>query len=222
MPAHNEMANIGLAIDEAIRVGELVADDLEIVIVDDGSHDDTPRIVTEKSAQNSRVRLISHPTNLGYGQAVWTGLTQATKAWVFFTDSDNQFYLDELVSFVDLQTRQGVPIVIGWRRDRRDGWRRRLNGYLWTKYSGRALGFSCRDVDCAFKLIRRDCLDGLEIKSGGAAFSAELLWRLQQSGHRWLELPVSHRSRKGGAQSGSKLKVIKRAFAELAVLRNER
>lgn len=221
LPAHNEAANIGLAVDEAVRVGREVAADFEVLVVNDGSHDATAEIVQAKQARHSEVELINHEVNLGYGQAVWSGMSRATKDWVFFTDSDNQFYLDELLDFVHDPLIGSSSVVIGWRRNRQDNWRRRLSGRLWTKFAGRRLGFSSRDIDCAFKLIKRDCLTDLAIKSGGATFSAELLWRLHRRGHTWLERPVTHRPRTVGASSGGDWAVITRAFRELKILANE-
>ena len=95
-PAYNEEANIGQAIEDAVRVAAQLADDFEVVVVDDGSADRTADVVRDYAARHPQVRLIEHEVNQGYGAAVYDGLVGGVKAWAFFTDGDLQFVLDEV------------------------------------------------------------------------------------------------------------------------------
>ena len=217
LPAYNEEQNIGPMI-ELVRekVGPLV-DDLEIVVVDDGSSDDTAKIVGQIGDQDPRVRLIEHPTNLGYGAAARDGIWAATKELVFITDSDRQFDLGEMPRFL---ARIGeADMVVGYRRARSDPWHRRFFGHGWSWLVNLLFGYTARDIDCAFKLFRRTVIDTIQVESGGAMFSAEFLARTKRAGFKIVEEPVSHYPRVVGSQTGGRPEVILRAFRELLKLR---
>jgi glycosyltransferase involved in cell wall biosynthesis len=214
LPAYNEEANVEATVLAAAAAAATVADAHEIVVVDDGSRDATAAVVERLAADDARVRLVRHERNRGYGAAVWTGLRSARLPWVFFTDSDRQFDLAEIADLVAEVGR--APVVVGYRANRNDPWFRRLNGAAWTGLQGVVFGLRVRDVDCAFKLFRRDVLDGIEIESDGAFFSTELLLRLHRRGHAIVEVPVTHHPRIAGAPTGARGKVIAKAFLEMA------
>ena len=166
LPAYNEAANIEAAVRSALAAGEKYCEAVEVVVVDDGSRDDTAHVVAQMSSSDGRIRLVRHDDNRGYGDALKSGFTAAQMPLVFFTDADNQFDLDEIGSFVDLIDR--VDVVAGYRINRCDPWFRRLNAAVWN-YLVRALYYvPVRDIDCAFKLFRREVFDGLHLDSMGA------------------------------------------------------
>jgi len=217
MPAYNEAANIAQMVDLVReRVSPLVSD-FEIIVVNDGSADETGAIVRCLAAHDARVRLIEHPVNQGYGAAVADGIWAASKELVFFTDSDLQFDLSELPQFL---SRIGeADMVIGYRYERSDPWFRTLFGHGWSWLVNLMFGYTARDVDCAFKLFRRAVLEAIEVKSRGAMFSAEFLVKAKRAGFKIVEEPVSHYPRKAGSQTGARLRVIARAFRELFKMR---
>lgn len=216
-PAHNEAENIGPMIDSVRQKVAPLVDDLEIVVVDDGSQDGTGEIVRAMAAEDERIRLVTHPVNLGYGAAVRDAIWSATKDLVFFTDSDRQFDVGELAHF--LPRLAEADMVIGYRYSRNDPWHRRLFGHGWSWLVNLLFGYTARDVDCAFKLFRREVIDAIQITSGGAMFSAEFLVRARRAGFRIVEEPVSHYPRLAGKQSGARPDVILRAFRDLFKLR---
>jgi glycosyltransferase involved in cell wall biosynthesis len=217
MPAYNEGLNIGPMIDMArTKVGPLV-DDLEIVVVDDGSIDNTAVVVAAISVQDARVRLIRHPVNLGYGAAVKDSIWAATKELILTTDSDLQFDLGEISRF--LPRMLNADMVVGYRHSRSDPWHRRLFGNGWSWLVNLLFGYTARDVDCAFKLFKRKVIDTISVQSGGAMFSAEFLVRAKRAGFVIVEEPVNHFPRKAGSQTGARPQVILRAFKELFKLR---
>ena len=217
MPAHNEAENIAKMIDAVrTKVGPLV-DDLEIVVCNDGSQDNTGEIVRQISAQDPRVRLVDHPVNLGYGAAVRDAVWAATKELVFFTDSDLQFDVGELAKFLP---RIGeADMVVGYRYARSDPWKRRFFGHGWSWLVNLLFGYSARDIDCAFKLFKHKVIETFRVESGGAMFSAEFMARTKRAGFKIVEMPVSHYPRVAGSQSGARVHVILRAFRELFRLR---
>ncbi|HWB67189.1 MAG TPA: glycosyltransferase family 2 protein [Mycobacteriales bacterium] len=218
LPALNEEANIEAAVQRATEVASRHCDDHEVIVVDDGSTDSTAALVERMAAADPRIRLIKHEVNQGYGGALKSGFLAASMDLVFFTDSDNQFDLDELAVFIDLI--QSVDVVAGYRIKRRDPFFRRLNARAWN-YLVRALFYvPVRDIDCAFKLFRREVFTGLELNSVGAMVNTELMVKLGRSGYRVVEVGVQHFPRTAGKPQGADIKVIFRAFSELRRMHN--
>ena len=219
MPAHNEADNIEPTVGEAVPALGAVSDDYEIIVVDDGSKDDTAGVTRRLMETEPHLRLVQHPVNKGFGAAVLTGFTSATKDWILYTDADRQFVLAELATFMPFTDK--ADLIAGYRAPRRDPYLRVLYGKGWSMLCTLFFGYTVRDVDCGFKLLRREVINQLadKIASRGATFSIEWLVRAKRAGYRFVELPVTHRPRVAGSQSGAKLKVIVRAFRELFRLR---
>lgn len=212
-PAYNEQENIGPLLDEALKIVPKLADDFEIIIVNDGSSDKTGEIVRQYVKKNRKIRLVEHRENQGYGAAVWSGFKAAKKDVVFFCDSDRQFKLSELKNFLILLRDHDV--VIGYRKPRRDPVMRLLNAKGWKALLYLLFGLKIKDIDCAFKAFKREALRGIEIKSRGAMLSAELIYRLSKKGASIAQIPVGHYPRRAGRATGANLKVITKAFREL-------
>lgn len=214
-PAYNEEANIRAAVEEAVRVvGESpYVSDYEIIIVNDGSRDNTLSIANELQEEIPQVRVVDHGQNLGYGAALKSGISAATKDYIFFTDADLQFDIVELQNL--LVHLSSYPVVIGYRAPRRDPLMRLLNAKVWNILNRVLFGLKVRDIDCAFKVFRRDLVQNLQLRSHGAMISAETLIRLSRQGIAIKEVPVSHLPRIAGSPTGAKPSVIIRAFREM-------
>lgn len=212
-PVYNEEANIGLVIEDAVQHAQKVAKVWEVIIVDDGSTDATRDIVHTFSLKYPGVRLVSHRQNKGYGAAVKTGLAACRYDWIFFSDSDAQFHFDELAGFVS--HRDQADFVIGYRAKRQDHLMRLIvaQGFLRT-WNYLLFGIKVRDIDCAYKLIPRRCLEGLTLTTASAITVTELIYRLIRSGYNYAEVAVTHYPRKYGTQTGNNPKVIIRALRE--------
>jgi len=219
MPAYNEADNIEPMVAEATPALEANADSYEIIIVDDGSADETAAVTRRIMETNAHVRLVEHPVNKGFGAAVFSGFTSAEKDWIFYTDADRQFVLSELERFVPYMDE--ADLIAGYRAPRRDPFMRVLYGKGWSALCTLMFGYTVRDVDCAFKLFRREIIEKLapQIASRGATFSIEWLVRAKRAGYRFVELPVTHRPRVAGSQTGANINVIVRAFRELMQVR---
>ncbi len=215
-PAHNEEQNIIHSVEIATKVLQEVASEYEIIIVNDGSRDSTGTIINELSSKDPHIKAIHHEKNLGYGDALWTGIKNAKYDWFFFTDSDLQFDINEIKKLLVYIPQ--YKIVLGYRAPRKDPFMRILNGLGWNILVRILFGLKVRDIDCAFKLIDRKILAELPLKTRGATTSAEILVRFMRNGHRWIEVPVSHYPRQRGSPSGAKPKVIIKAFKELIKL----
>jgi glycosyltransferase involved in cell wall biosynthesis len=220
-PAHNEEANLEPLVAEAKEALPVLADTWEIVIVDDGSRDDTPAIADRLvAADPSRVRVVHHGTNLGYGAALRSGFAAARYPLVAFTDGDRQFRVADLAR---LTVRLGEPdapdVVAGYRIRRADPLLRTVYARIYRLANRVFFGLTIRDVDCACKLFRREALDGLRVESGGAFFSAELLIKLRESNRRVAEVGVPHYPRTAGSPTGARPAVVWRAVRDFWSLR---
>jgi glycosyltransferase involved in cell wall biosynthesis len=214
LPCFNEEENIADAIRNAEAAAAMTSDDYEIVVVDDGSTDGTGRIAQDFVESDPRVRLIVHAANRGYGDALRSGIDVARMDWVLLADGDLQFDLRQLADFVPL-TRD-TDALWGWRIERRDTLARRAAGAAWNRLMRALFQLPVRDVDCGFKLFRRDLLQRFTLQTSGALISTELAVKCQAEGARFAEVGVRHHPRLAGEETGGNPRVILRAFGELA------
>lgn len=212
LPAWNEEDVIIQAIREANEAISLLTDDYEIVVVDDGSTDSTADLVKSESDRNPHVRLIRHETNVGYGAALRLGFHASTKDLVAFTDADCQFDLNEIDRFLLLS--KDYDIVCGYRIDRKDTPLRCLYSRCYNQLVRVLLGTQVRDIDCAFKVFRREVIQRLEITTDGFLVNSELLTQARQRGHSIVEVGVSHRPRTAG-ESTVAIRHIPNVFVSL-------
>ncbi len=213
MPAFNEAAGIAEAVTEAYESLAGLGYEFEILVIDDGSGDQTADIVRALSSTWPRVQLISHPRNLGYGAALRTGFEAARYELVAFTDADGQFYLEDIDDLVAL-TRT-YPIVVGRRVKRQDPRRRRFLSWGYNQLVRFFLGTQVRDCDCALKVFRREMLAHLLPQSRGFFVNAEMLARAKQHGWKVGEIGVRHRARRRG-ESKVSLWEVPKTFTTLA------
>jgi len=212
-PCYNEQGNITSVVEQTLDVLDKLNTDFEVIIVDDGSSDDTGKIADELAGGNDRVKVVHHRTNLGYGAALQSGFKAATKELVFYTDGDGQFDIKEMPGLLDLMEHS--DIVSCYRLNRQDNFMRRINGWCWTKLVCLLFGMKIRDIDCAFKLYKREIFDTFKLVSTGALIDAEILARAVRQGYRVVQKGVHHYPRTAGVQTGANLRVILRAFKEL-------
>jgi len=217
-PAFNEAANLPTLLESATKIGDQLCVDFEIIIVDDGSRDESAAVLDRWQARDPRLRCVQHATNRGYGAALRAGLREARGERVFFSDADLQFDLREIAHLLAQADAQDVDIVAGYRAPRRDPWIRRLIARVWGGLVRALFDLPVRDIDCAFKVFRRQVLDAIPIESVGAFVNTEILVRARAAGFRIRQIPVSHQPRRSGRQSGAHPRVILRALVELAQL----
>ncbi len=220
-PVHDEEANLADLVDEALETLPALAESYEIVIVDDGSRDSSGRIADACAAADpDLVRVVHHPTNLGYGAALRSGFQAARFELVCFTDGDRQFRVTDLARLLTrLGAADGPDVVVGYRLRRADPPLRTVYARLYRLANRIFYGLRVRDVDCACKVFRREALEGINVSSGGAFFSAELLVKLVAAGRTIVEVGVPHHPRTAGSASGARLSVVGRAVRDFWSLR---
>ena len=215
-PIFDEAPNIEPLLCAARDIAQRLTPDFEIILVDDGSRDRSAEIIERICEADPRVQLLRHECNTGYGAALRSGLRFAKGELIFFSDADLQFDLSELDGLV--AHADDFDIVAGYRAQRSDPWPRRLLANTWGAIVRVMFGLKVKDIDCAFKLFRREVIEAIEIESIGAFVNTEILVRARALHYRVYQVPVSHRRRKHGNQSGANPRVILRAIIELATL----
>ncbi|MHC5082684.1 MAG: glycosyltransferase family 2 protein [Planctomycetota bacterium] len=218
-PCYNEAQSVRPLTEKALAVAKTVCDDYEVIIVNDGSSDDTASIAETLAGEYPQVKAVHHPENAGYGAALQSGFRAATKDYVFYTDGDEQFDISELPTLLPLIA--DYDIVSGYRLQRQDNFLRKLNAACWTKLVCTLFHLNLKDIDCAFKLYKRDIFDNIQMHSTGALIDTEILARAQRQGYTITQVGVHHYPRTAGQSTGANLKVILRAFRELFKLRKQ-
>ncbi len=213
-PAYYDEHNIPKVVEGALSVvNELGITDYEITIVEDGSPDRTGEVADELAARYEKVRVIHHEENLGYGATLREGFLSATKEFVFYTDGDNQFDLDDLKKFIAL-----IPytdIVAGFRIKKQYSTYRRITSSVYNFILRRLFDISDRDVDCAFKIYPTELFRQIEVESRDAFIDAEIAIKARMLGYRSTEVGVTHLPRLDGISTGARPTVILRTIGEI-------
>jgi glycosyltransferase involved in cell wall biosynthesis len=217
LPAYNEEANVESAVEQVSAVAQGLGMDYEIILVNDGSTDRTGEIARELADRIPNFHLVEHYPNRGYGGSLKAGFAAATKDLIAFVPADNQFDFREIHRF--LEFIGDAAIVSGYRADRQDHFIRRLNALGWNMVVRLLFGYLCRDIDCGFKLFRREVLERVTLTSDGAMIDTELLAGARARGFRVAEVSVTHLPRVGGEATGANPAVVLKAFRDLARFR---
>ncbi len=190
-PAYNDEGSIAEMVNRTLALLPRFADDFEVIVVNDGSRDHTAAILDDLAKRHSRVRIIHHPRNRGYGGALRTGFAAATKDLVFYTDGDGQYDVNELEKLVPLMTKD-VDVVNGFKIKRSDSKRRVLLGGVYKLLARMLFHLPIRDVDCDFRLMRRQAIQGIDLVSTSGVVCTEMVYKLHRAGCRFTETPVNH------------------------------
>ena len=212
-PCYNEADNIKATVTKALGILSPITDTFEIIIVNDGSIDATGKVIQDIARQDAHVKIVTHERNKGYGAALRSGFAAARYDIVCFTDADGQFDLSEITQFLPLIDK--FDVVLGYRIKRQDKLYRKINTFIYKTSINLFFRLGVRDIDCAFKMFRREVMNNITINSDGAVASAEMLVKAKRKGYRFVEVGVHHYPRLAGQPTGARLSVIFKAFAEL-------
>lgn len=216
-PFWNEEKNIEKLVKSAIPVADKFSQKWEILLIDDGSSDSTLEKAEKLSRENKKIRVITHTPNRGYGAALKEGFQNAKYDYIVFTDGDGQFDFSELNKFID--KIENADIVIGFRKQRRDSFIRHILMKMLKIWDFIFFGFRFKDIDCGFKMFRKDAIDKIfPLRSEGAMITTEILAKSVGKKLRIKEVEVMHYPREHGNQSGANIPVIIRAVLESLIL----
>ena len=217
IPAYNEEENVASAVERVAQVAQTLGIEYEIIVVNDGSRDRTGDIVRELQTRVPHIKLIEHFPNRGYGGSLKAGFAAAKCDWVAFVPSDNQFDFREISLL--LARSAEADVISGYRANRQDPFIRKLNALGWNSVVRLLFGYLSRDIDCGFKLFRRELLDHIHIESNGAMIDTEFLAGARARGYIIADVPVTHLPRQAGHPTGANVKVILKAFRDLVRFR---
>ena len=196
-PAYNDQHTIEGIVRTVASEIRKVTDDFEVLVVDDGSKDDTSAILDRLKGELPFLRVIHHERNLGYGAALITGFQNARKDLIFYTDGDGQYDVRELHNLL-ASLKPNVDLVNGYKVKRADAWHRILIGAIYRHAMRWTFQLSIRDVDCDFRLFRRHIFETISLESRSGVICVEMAKKFEQAGFRMVEVPVSHYPRMHG------------------------
>jgi glycosyltransferase involved in cell wall biosynthesis len=196
-PAYNDQHTIEGIVRTVADEMRKVTDNYEVLVVDDGSKDQTGIILDRLATELSFLRVIHHERNLGYGAALITGFTNAKKDLIFYTDGDGQYDVRELHNLL-AQLKPNIDLVNGYKVKRADAWYRIWIGSLYRRAMRWAFHLSIRDVDCDFRLFRRYIFETISLESRSGVICVEMAKKFELAGFRMVEVPVSHYPRMYG------------------------
>lgn len=212
-PAFNDGGTIGKLVHDASEVLKPLTDEYEILVINDGSTDNTREVLETLSKMEPHLRVINHGRNLGYGAALRTGFQNVTKELVFYTDGDGQYDVRQLVQLHQLLTDQ-VDVVNGFKIKRADGLTRKIAGALYNQSARVAFGVPVRDIDCDFRLLRGKYLQNIELETASGAICIELIHKLARGGARFAEMPVEHSPRVHGQSQFFTLRSVTQTLSD--------
>ena len=217
LPAFNDEKSIAALVTDALEMLPALSEDFEVLVVNDGSSDGTQAVLEELASRFTTVRVIQHPHNQGYGAALRTGFTNAGKDLIFYTDGDGQYDVCELAFLYPLMT-PAVSVVNGYKIKRSDIRTRIVIGKLYNWFARVLFSLPIRDVDCDFRLMRRQAVQQLDLVSSSGMICVELVRQLDEAGCLFAEAPVHHYHRKHGRSQFFTFRRIARTAVDFVVL----
>lgn len=215
-PFYNEEKKVEEAIRLAYRIlPTLDLEKCEVIAVDDGSKDATGAILDLlKSSEFADLLIVHHSPNRGYGGALKSGFSNSHCEWICFTDGDLQFDLWEIKKLIEKSDE--ADLVVGRYLHRSAPLIRRINTFFWDNLVRLLFSIKVKDIDCGFKLIKKEVIEKISpLESNGAFLSTELLAKAQKAGFKIVEVPVHHYSDLAGGSTGANPRVIIKAFVDL-------
>jgi len=220
LPALNEEENIEAAIQDIQSYFHSRKEEYELIVINDGSTDSTGEIAERLAKENGSVRVIHHSINKGYGSALKHGFESSKYKYVFFTDSDRQFDIKGLDILLPLIKTDAVEIIIGYRLKRQDPFIRRFLSWGYNSLVGYLFDLNVKDIDCAYKIFRKDIFSKIDIESKNFFVNTEILAKARHFGFNVLEVGVPHFPRTAGKTTVT-LRHIPLTLIELYRIRKE-
>lgn len=213
-PCYNEEENIEYTVRETLQWFDAQAYDGEVIVVDDGSQDNSFHVLQKLSSEDKRMIIVKHAKNQGYGIAVRSGCDAAKNNYIAFVDSDGQFSIQDLNLLIP--HLQEYTFVAGRRRKRADSFMRNCFGKILGILIFCTFGLWIRDVNCGMKMFTKELWPIIRPLYGTEKFfNTELYLRLKRAGISWKQVDVPHYPRRAGNPTGGSGRVIFGMIKEL-------
>jgi glycosyltransferase involved in cell wall biosynthesis len=217
-PAYNDGRSLPALLERTFHTLRRIATDFEVIVVNDGSCDDTAEVLSVLCRTYSpHLRVVTHPQNRGYGAALRSGFAACAKQYVFYTDGDGQYDPAELEALLRA-VGPDTGLVNGYKLERNDPWHRVAIGWLYNRFARWLFRIRLRDIDCDFRLIRRDAVHLGSLRSTGGTICVELVRALELSGTEVVEMPVHHYPRLHGRSQFFRVRSLAVTFVQLCTV----
>jgi glycosyltransferase involved in cell wall biosynthesis len=216
-PAYNDARSIGKLVEDALAVLPELTDTYEVIIVNDGSMDETREVLEDLRSKHEAVRVIEHETNRGYGGALQSGFAAARYDLVFYTDGDGQYDVREIARLYPLLTEK-TDVVNGYKMERTDKMNRKVIGGFYNQLAHFLFSLPVRDVDCDFRLIRRSILGTISLYSTSGSICVELVYKLRKAGAVFEETGVNHYARQHGKSQFFTVRRVSKTLLDFFIL----
>jgi glycosyltransferase involved in cell wall biosynthesis len=214
-PAYNDALSLPALIAEAFCVLERCVETYEVIVVNDGSQDNTGEVLARlQTRHGQKLRIVTHSANRGYGGALRSGFEAAALDYVFYTDGDGQYDVGELPRLLEA-ARPRVGLVNGYKLKRSDPWHRVLIGRVYNTMARGLFRIRIRDIDCDFRVIRRELLADLGVSSTSGTVCVELVRKLELTGCGVVEVGVHHYPRLHGRSQFFRVRSLLTTFTQL-------
>ena len=217
-PCYNEAKNIKNTINKALPVIKKITKKWEIIIINDGSTDNTDQVIRQIQKKHpQKIKIITHQPNRGYGAAFKSGFYTSRYHWIAFTDADGQFDFTDIHSLIKKQRQTAADMVIGYYLGRQVSLYRIWGSKFWQLAVSLLFGLKVKDIDCGFKLVSKKVVDTIPALTSerGPFISAEFLIKAKKSGFKIVEQGVHHFNRQAGQATGADFNVILSGFKDL-------
>jgi len=216
-PAYNDVGTIASLALLAHMTARQLSDDYEVIVVNDGSPDHTAELLDEMARSFAWLKVVHHAKNRGYGGALRSGFEAASKELIFYTDGDAQYDPRELEALFRALTPE-VDFVNGYKIGRSDPLHRIVIGRVYHWFVRVAFGLKLRDVDCDFRLMRRQIFEKVRLTRSSGVICVELMKKVQDHGFRIAQVPVRHLHRSYGKSQFFNFPRVARTLLDLAKL----
>ena len=216
-PCYNDAATIGGLIDDVHDALSPLVPEVEVIVVNDGSADDSRATLDKLALDRPWLRVVHHETNGGYGKALLSGFAAAHIDWIFYTDGDAQYDAGEAALLVPLAT-DDIDLVQGYKIGRGDSWYRKLIGRVYHHVVKLLFRLKVRDTDCDFRVFRRQLIIDRPLLSTTGVICVEMMRSFDRAGARFVEIPVHHYFRPSGKSQFFRVPAIARSARQLLAL----
>ncbi len=217
-PVYNDEATIERIVNDTVSILESLNNDYEVIIVNDGSTDNTNQVLDRLRQKNNRIKVVQHLKNKGYGGALKAGFANSTKDLVFYTDSDGQYDVKELTLLLS-SMEDGVDVVNGYKIQRLDSLYRIIIGKVYYWLVRLFFNLKLKDITCDFRIIRRSIFNKIQLESDSGAICVEMMKKIQDAGFVIVEIPVHHYPRQYGCSQFFTSTNVLKMILELVKLR---